>query len=205
MHEEVLEQKAKLTFDKIADTKTISGFYLAGGTALALQFGHRESIDLDWFSEKPFSIKNLKRELKDLGNFKINSEEKDTLNCVLDDVKLSFFEYPYNILFPLIDYKRIKVADYRDIACMKLEAISSRGSKKDFVDLYFLLETISLTEFLKLFDKKYKGTEYNKLHLLKSLIYFKDAEEEPMPKMIEKISWKEVKVAILKKVKTNND
>jgi len=205
MYEEILKQKTKLVFSKIAKIEVIDNFYLAGGTALALQFGHRESIDLDWFSEKPFSTKDLKKELSKLGNLKINSEEKDTLNCSLDNVKLSFFEYPYRILFPLIGYKGTKIADFRDIACMKLDTISSRGNKKDFVDLYFLLKKISLEDFLKLFNKKYKGIEYNKLHLLKSLVYFKDAEENPMPKMIKRISWKEIRESISKKVKNNND
>ena len=84
---------------------------------------------------------------------------------------------------------------------MKLEAISSRGSKKDFIDLYFILEQLSLEKLLKLFDRKYKGINYNKMHLLKSLAYFKEAEEEPMPKMIKNISWKNIKEDILKKVK----
>ena len=201
MYEEILKQKTKLVFSKIAKIKAINSFYLAGGTALALQLGHRESIDLDWFSEKPFSTKDLKKELSKLGSLKIDSEEKDTLNCSLDNVKLSFFEYPYKVLFPFIKYKGTQIADFRDIACMKLDTISSRGSKKDFADLYFLLKKIPLEDFLKLFNKKYKGIEYNKLHLLKSLVYFKDAEEEPMPKMIKKIGWKEIKENISKKVK----
>ncbi|MDP2910601.1 MAG: nucleotidyl transferase AbiEii/AbiGii toxin family protein [bacterium] len=201
MHEEILEQKTELIFSKIASIKTISDFYLAGGTALALQFGHRKSIDLDWFSKKPFLTDKLKKELKDLGNLKIDSEEKDTLNCRLDGVRLSFFEYPYKVLFPFIKYKKIKVADFKDIACMKLEAISSRGSRKDFIDLYFLLKELSLEKVLKLFDKKYKGIEYNKLHILKSLTYFKEAEKSPLPVMIRKISWDIVKKEIQKKAK----
>lgn len=201
MYEEILNQKTKYIFSKITKIKTLSGFYLAGGTALALQFGHRKSIDLDWFSKKPFSTKDLKKELKKLGKLKIDSEEKDILNCSLEGVRLSFFEYPYKVLFSFIKYKGIKVADFRDIACMKLDAISSRGSRKDFIDLYFLLKKISLEKLLELFNKKYKGIEYNKLHLLKSLVYFKEAEEEPMPKMIEKVSWKEIKENISKKVK----
>lgn len=142
MHEEIFGQKTELVFSKIASKKILGNFYLAGGTALALRFGHRRSIDLDFFSKKLFSIKNLKKELRDLGAFKIDSEQKDTLNCRLDGVRLSFFEYPYKTLFPFIKYRGVKIADFKDIACMKLEAVSSRGSKKDFVDLYFLLKNI---------------------------------------------------------------
>ncbi|MBU4124638.1 MAG: nucleotidyl transferase AbiEii/AbiGii toxin family protein, partial [Nanoarchaeota archaeon] len=97
------------------------------------------------------------------------------------------------------------IADFRDIACMKLDTVSSRGSRKDFIDLYFLLKEMSLDDFLKLFDKKYKEINYNKTHLLKSLVYFKEAEESPIPKMIKKVSWKEMKEEIIKKVKNIND
>lgn len=203
MHEEILGQKTKLILGKIVDTEIIKDFYLAGGTALALQFGHRKSIDLDWFSRKPFLVKKLKKELKKLGKLEIDLEEKDTLNCKLDGVRLSFFEYPYKILFPFIKHEKIKIADFRDIACMKLDAISSRGSKKDFIDLYFLLKLLPLEKLLELFSKKYRGISYNKLHLLKSLVYFEEAEKEPIPKMIKEVTWKNVKEDILKKVKNN--
>ena len=208
MHKKILEQKTELIFSKIANTEIINDFYLAGGTALALQFGHRKSIDLDWFSKKPFLTDKLKKELKDLGNLKIDSEEKDTLNCRLDGVRLSFFEYPYKVLFPFLKYKNINLADFRDIACMKIDAVSSRGSRKDFIDLYFILEQLSLKKLLELFDIKYKEIEYNKLHILKSLTYFKEAEKSPLPVMIRKIIWNIVKEEIQKKAKNylkNND
>lgn len=201
MYEKVLDSKTKHLFEKIKKTKIPKIFYLAGGTGLALQFGHRKSIDLDWFSKKPFPTKDLKNELGLLGRFKIDQEEKDTLNCILSGVRLSFFEYPYKVLFPFLKYRNIKIADFRDIACMKIDAISSRGSKKDFIDLYFILEQLSLEKLLKLFDKKYKKIEYNKLHILKSLTYFKETEKNPLPIMIRKISWDIVKKEIQKKAK----
>lgn len=201
MHKEILNKKTKRFLDEIRKNKIFKNFYLAGGTALALQIGHRKSIDLDWFSKKPFSTKELKKELRKLGKLKIDEEKKDTLNCTLDGIRLSFFEYPYKLLFPFVSYgKDLKLANIKDIACMKIDAISSRGSKKDFIDLYFLLKSFSLKELLRLFDKKYKGVEYNHLHILKSLTYFEETEKEPMPIMIEKISWKNVKKEIKKKI-----
>jgi len=92
----------------------------------------------------------------------------------------------------------IKIADEKDIACMKIDAISSRGSKKDFIDLYFLLEKYSLPELISFFEKKYSAIEFNKLHILKSLTYFKDAEDEPMPIMIKNTNWADVKKKIIK-------
>jgi predicted nucleotidyltransferase component of viral defense system len=201
MYEEVFHKKTKLVFGQIAENKFINNFYLAGGTALALQFGHRKSIDLDWFSPKPFSTKKIKESLKKIGELEVDSEQKDTLNCRLNGVKLSFFEYPYKVLFPFIEYSGINVANFKDIACMKLDAISSRGSKKDFIDLYFLLKEISLDEILNLFDQKYKEIKYNKMHLLKSLTYFEEAEEEPMPKMIKEVKWGNVKREIARRIK----
>lgn len=201
MYEEVLEQKTKRVFRKIKDIKILSEFYLAGGTGLALQFGHRKSIDLDWFSPKVFSLKKLKNELSSSGKLKIDGEDEDTLNCALDGVKLSFFKYPYRVLFPFIRYKNIILADFKDIACMKIDVISSRGSKKDFIDLYFILKKISLKELLGLFDKKYKNIEYNRLHILKSLSYFVEAEKQPLPAMLKEISWDVVKKDIIRETK----
>lgn len=80
-----------------------------------------------------------------------------------------------------------------DIACMKIAAISQRGTKKDFVDLYVLLQKYTLDEMLKAFEKKYTGTSYQKLHILKSLVYFDDAENDPEPDYISPIKWEDVK------------
>lgn len=201
MHEEILDEKTRRLLDEIEKIKELDNFYLAGGTALALEIGHRKSIDLDWFSEKPFSTEEVKNKLKSLGKLKIDEELEDTLNCNLNGVKLSFFEYPYKNLFPFEKYNKIRLADLRDIACMKINAISSRGSKKDFIDLYFILQKILLDNLLKLFDKKYKDIEYNHLHILKSLTYFDEAEKQPSPIMLEKVSWSDIKQEIDKKVK----
>ena len=202
MYEEILNKKTKSLLNEIGKTKVSKKFYLAGGTSLALQIGHRKSIDLDWFSKQGFSNKDLKDQIRIIGKMRIDEEEKDTLDCSLDGIRLSFFKYPYKILFPFVKYnKHIQLADLRDIACMKIDAVSSRGDKKDFIDIYFLLKEFSLKQLLDLFDKKYKEIKYNKLHILKSLTYFKDAEKQPMPIMLKKVNWKDVKKEIIKEVK----
>ncbi len=203
MYEEILDKKTKLLLDQIKKLSFLKDFYLAGGTALALQFGHRKSIDLDWFTEKNFSIRKIKNQLEKIGKLEIVTEEEGdrlTLNCILNNVKLSFFEYKHKNLFPFIDYRGIKLADPRDIACMKISAISSRGSKKDFIDLYFLFKENDLETLMRLFERKYKGIKYNHMHLLKSLIYFEDAEKEPIPKIIKETKWEDVKKEIKNKV-----
>ncbi|MEK7161153.1 MAG: nucleotidyl transferase AbiEii/AbiGii toxin family protein, partial [Patescibacteria group bacterium] len=95
-----------------------------------------------------------------------------------------------------IDFENAKLADERDIAAMKIDAVSSRGSKKDFVDLYFLLEKYSLPELIDFFEKKYSNIKFNKLHILKSLTYFEDAEKEPMPEMLKQANWDSIKKKI---------
>lgn len=201
MHQKVINNKTQRVLQSLISVGEIQNFYLAGGTALALQFEHRESIDLDFFSQKKFDTNKLKQELSLLGKIKIEYQDEKTLNCFLNNVKISFFYYPYKLLFPLKDFSNVKLADERDIACMKIDAASDRGSKKDFIDLYFLLKKYSLKELLDLFDKKYKDIKYNKFHILKSLIFFEQAEKEPMPIMLKEIQWEQVKNFFKKEIK----
>ena len=198
MYSQSISEVARIILEKIAVSPIASDFYLAGGTALALQLGHRESIDLDWFSERKFSAANLKKILHKLGNFKILGENEDTINAILDNVRMSFFYYDYRQLFPFLRFENVNVADERDIAAMKISAVSSRGSKKDFIDIYFLLEKYTLKELIEFFEKKYKDIGYNKLHILKSLTYFEEAESEPMPKMLKPVDWETVKEKVRK-------
>jgi len=193
MHKQVINQKTEQLLKLLVESKIINDFYLAGGTALALQFGHRKSIDLDWFNKNDFNTQKLRKKLSEIGKVIIEAEEDNTLDLTLSNVKLTFLGYAYNLLFPLIGYQGIKLADYRDIACMKLDTVSARGSKKDFIDLYFILQKISFNELFELFERKYSKIKFNKLHILKSLNYFLDADKNPMPVMIEDIKWREVK------------
>ena len=198
MRPEPINRKTRHVLKKIAASEDylFKKFYLAGGTALAIQLRHRESIDLDWFTEKKFSTAVLKNKLADLGKFELVNEERGTVEGLIDRVKISFFNYPYKQIFPSVDFRGIKIADKRDIAAMKIDAISSRGSKKDFIDFYFLLKEYSLKELVGFFEKKYSNIKYNKLHILKSIVYFSEAENDPMPKMIKPARWQEVKRVI---------
>ena len=157
-------------------------FYLAGGTALALQIGHRESIDFDFFSEKKFNNNKLFEQIKNnLSAYQVKKvqDEKDTLTVILDNQsKISFFFYPYPLLEPLITEKYLNVASIRDIACMKLSAIVNRSVQKDYVDLYFILQQYPLSELLQSARKKFPEIETNLI--IKSLVYFDDLNEEPI-------------------------
>ena len=200
MFSQTIEPKTKRILDKIVSSGISSQFYLAGGTALAIHLGHRMSIDLDFFSRSDFSIEKIKKELSLLGDVVVNDQGDGTLNASLDGVKISFLRYDYAQLYPYVVFENVNLADERDIAAMKIDAASSRGSKKDFIDLYFLLEKYSLVELIGFFEKKFSDIKYNKLHILKSLVYFSDAEAEPMPMMLKEVSWQKVKEKISQEV-----
>lgn len=198
MHPETLNKETSAVLSSIKDV--VPEFYLAGGTALALSLGHRISIDLDFFCVDSFSTQEIAERLKKKGRLEISSQDEGTLNGALNGVKISFFKYPYKLLFPTKEYDGVHLADERDIAAMKILAISDRGSKKDFVDLFVLLEKYTLEDIFKFFNEKYKEYNYNMLHIFKSLVYFFDADLDPEPVYIHPILWTEVKKVITKAV-----
>lgn len=168
-------------------------FYLAGGTGLALHLGHRISGDLDFFCQGQFETTTLRDSLIATEQFKVLSEAQDTLHGVLAETKVSFLRYPYQLLFSTEDLEGLKVADTRDIAVMKIAAISSRGSKKDFVDLYFVCQIYPMESLWELFEKKYRQANYSRYHILKSLVFFDDADREPDPVMLKAWNWEHIK------------
>lgn len=200
MHPETIDEQTMRVFEKIKKLDILKSFYLAGGTALAIEFGHRKSIDLDFFSKEKFSPVELKRLLPEIGSVIVFGEDDGTLHCTIDGVKVSFLRYEYDLLFPVVEFEGVMLADERDIAAMKIDAISSRGSKKDFFDLHVLLKKYQLQELISFFEKKFDNIQYNMLHILKSLTFFADAEDEPMPMMLVDDGWKDVKKAIIEKV-----
>lgn len=168
--------------------------YLAGGSALALHFGHRISIDFDFFTNAPFSSEKLVEGLTKIGDFKPQTALKDTLLGSFNGIRFSLFYYPHPLLFPAIDYEDIPVADPKDIAAMKVAAVADRGSKKDFIDLYFLSKNgIALESCFEYYERKYKSLANNLYSIITSLSYFVDAENSEMPRMIAEISWEEIR------------
>ncbi len=157
-------------------------FYLAGGTGLALQLGHRDSIDFDFFSSKDFNAEKLYSVIKEL--FKGHKilkvqEEKNTLTVFIDEnIKLSFFTYKYKLLKKLVSEPYFNIASVLDIAVMKLSAVVSRATNKDYIDLFFILKELSLAEILIAKNKKMSELDSNLV--LKSLVYFQDLKKEPI-------------------------
>lgn len=179
-------------------------FYLAGGTALALQIGHRDSLDFDFFSPDSFSIDDLYRRVEKLftGRSVIKTQgEKDTLSTTINPgIRVSFMKYPYGLSGKLVDSKYIQLASIEDIGCMKLSAITSRSVLKDYVDLYFILQHIDLSCLIGLVKEKLPTLDINLI--LKSLVYFEDLQEEPIAfKHGNDIEFEQVKLFLSNAVK----
>jgi hypothetical protein len=197
-HREVIPATTETTFGVLRDAHLLDRFYLAGGTGLALQFGHRLSLDLDFFAEDHFDEEALLQSVQALAGFALVAKAPYTLHATVQATKVSFLGYAYPVLFPTSPFLDVDVADPRDIACMKVSAIASRGTKRDFVDLYLCAERYGLAEILRLFDQKYARTHYSRIHILKSLTFFSDAEKDPMPHMLITLDWDTVKQFFLR-------
>ena len=195
MFTETISKKTARNLALLGRTGILQDAYLAGGTALALQIGHRVSYDLDFFTGKNFKPQIFLKKINQIKFYHHERVGKGTILGRLDDIRFSLFYYPYPLLQKTIKFKEtdINLAGITDIAAMKLAAISERGAKRDFIDLYFILQNTSLDKILQFYDKKYKTLASNLVHIKKSLVYFTDAEGDPMPKMIMAISWQEVK------------
>jgi len=178
----------------------LDGVYLAGGTALALRIGHRLSVDLDFFVSELFDEEAMLQRLQEVAGFSLVAKAPHTLHANIQGSKVTFPGYPYPLLFPNTLFAGVPVADARDIACMKISAIASRGTKRDFIDLYVTACEFGLVELLGLFQRKYVRTGYNRIHILKSLMFFDDAEKDPMPHMLVPLDWDNVKLFFRREV-----
>ena len=193
-HWESLPGETKQALAALEQAPFLKGFYLAGGTGLALWLGHRISVDLDFFSETQFSEEAVLEELSEQGTFRLEKRDPGTIHGTLGDVKVAFLRYAYPLLEPLSSSGGVAVASAADIACMKLDAIASRGTKRDFIDIYFVLQHgFSLRELLERYREKYARLNVNLLHVKKSLVYFDDADPEPEPRLLRPVSWDAVK------------
>ena len=179
------------------------GFYLAGGTALALQINHRTSLDFDFYTKNFFDNKKLHQLLKKKFKKIILLEmAEDTLIIKINNVIVSFFRYPYPLIFSFIKDKNLPpLASKENIAAMKIIAISDRGIKRDFVDIYFLLKEFSLKQVFSFVKKKYP--DFNVYVGLKGLTYFVDAEKKQKRRLylIQSVSWRKIKKFLIEEVK----
>jgi hypothetical protein len=197
VHESVLTDVQRRVLRAVGPFARRAGFYLAGGTAVALRFGHRRSEDFDWFAPALSRPESLLSDLQADGLALQETQiEAGTLISRIDGVKISFFEYRYPPLDSLDSWPEYDtdIASVRDLGAMKLLAIAQRGARKDFIDVYELLQNgAALRQMLDDFSEKFKA---DPISALRGLTYFDDAETEPMPEMLKPLGWRELRAAL---------
>lgn len=177
-----------------------SSLRLVGGTALALQYGHRQSVDLDMFGSAQLDTIELRQNLSRLGKLTVIKETSYIKIYLLDGIKVDFVDYAYPWIDDMVEENGIRLASDKDIAAMKINAIEGRGSKKDFIDLYFLLQHYTLQEILDFYCCKYP--ENSLFRAVLSLSYFDDADAQMMPVMYVDSSWDSMKAYLADVVKS---
>jgi len=201
MYPEALTLKAKRIFNKIGN---FPKFYLAGGTGLALQLGHRISVDFDlfWQKEIPKNLfSQIKRIFKD-SKIEVIVNHPEQLTVTIEDIHLTFAKYPFPVISKFITYKGIKILPALEIAAMKAYALGRRATLKDYVDLYFVMKEkiTTLKKIIKFCGRKY-GKEFDPRLFLEQLIYSKDIEEIEIQFLKKKVSREEIERFFEKKIK----
>jgi predicted nucleotidyltransferase component of viral defense system len=183
---------------KLMKVEQFSNFFLVGGTSLSLQIGHRNSIDIDLFGKQEIDSDLFLGILNEFGKTEVTQSSKNILITDINGLKVDFVNYKYPLLDESLEIDGVRMLSKKDIAAMKLSAIAGRGSKKDFIDLYFLLEDFTLREMLDFYLAKYlDGSEFM---VVKSLSYFEEANEQPEPKMFLDFNWETCKQKIIEEV-----
>ena len=183
---------------KLMNEKLFSEFNLVGGTSLALQLGHRNSIDIDLFGNQDINHVLFEEKIREFGDVEISQTSKNVLITKINHIKVDFVSYKYPLLKDFLVIDNIRMLSTMDIAAMKLNAIMGRGSRKDFIDLFFLLNEFSMKEILNFYKKKFSdGSEFL---VIKSLTYFEDADFQPQPQMFKDFDWEICKQKILEEV-----
>jgi len=205
LHFSILPRSTKKALDFLSMQPWLkdSPWYLAGGTALALQAGHRRSVDLDFFSEdKSFVNEDLLGEFASVKEWSLSVDRKNTIYGELFKAKISFIALPFFVPKhePLF-LGSVRILHQRDIAVMKVIAISQRGRKRDFFDLYWCAKHLEpLEDTIKRLPEQYPSIAHDYHHILKSMVYFEDAESDPAPDIYFDASWKTVKAFFTKEI-----
>ena len=195
---ETVESSTLELLKKLQRLPVLEQTRLVGGTALALQLGHRKSIDLDFFGTVDCEAEYLRESIAGIASLTILKESPHIHIYIVDGIKVDIENYKYTWLEDVVLEQGLRLASVSDIAAMKITAIIGRGTKKDFIDIAFLLHHFSLEEILHFYAAKYNDSSV--FMAMKSLAYFDDAEADPMPDMFVNQSWQQVKAYILSKI-----
>lgn len=197
VYETAITQECRQALEFLRHQPFIADFYLAGGTALALQIGHRISTDLDWFSAERRLLaperEQIRLALSEGAGFEVASEQDGALFTRLFGTDVSFLHQHHPLLEPTVDYQGAQLASPTDIGLMKLAAINSRGTRRDFVDVYCLRENVTLDRLLELAAHKYADRPSFLAVAVRALAYFDDAEQQPMPRLSQPVRWPDVR------------
>lgn len=202
MYWNIIDKNRYMLLKDITENVTIANYYMAGGTALSLQLGLRESYDFDFFVPEEFNNEMLLQELQILGQMEVKQNQKGTCEVILNGVQISFFYYPNKLIKKYIvteEMPKLKLASILDIAIMKVIAIGGRGSKKDFFDLYNIIvkSNLKISELCDGLIQKF-GNKINYANTVMGLSYFEDAEQEVLPKTFVECDWEKIKVFFIK-------
>ena len=195
LHTEAVEPSTLDLLKRLQRLPKLSNIRLVGGTALALHLGHRKSVDLDLFGNFD-PIVSYRKLLADAG-YSVEGTENGTVQSLrVDNVKVDLVNYPYPWMDDALEEDGVRLADLKDIAAMKLSAVANRGRKKDFIDVARLLDVFPLDQMLSFYKEKFSVSELS--FPLRGLMYFDDAEEDPMPEMLDgNLTWENVKKRVV--------
>jgi hypothetical protein len=198
LHFKTVDSATLELLKKLMKLPALSEKRLVGGTSLALQTGYRKSDDLDLFGPTSVDESELSKQFTGVGESVMIHNTANIHIWRINGIKVDIVDYPYEWISKCKVESGIRLAGKEDIAAMKLSAITGRGSKKDFYDIYFLLKEFSLEQMLQFYKKKYpQGTLFL---VLKSLAYFGDADENFEPTLIKHVFWKDVKTSVISEI-----
>ena len=192
---ETVTENMHRVLNGFSQTEIGARFYLAGGTALSLQLGHRRSVDLDFFSptEDIPTIRTVLEESLAVFHPTLADSAWGNLVYLAEDVRIGFYGYGFPLVAPLVESENLRLASVEDIALMKLDALLSRATRKDFYDLYFICQKISLRHLFDLAPQKYSNVRDFEVQTVKRLVYFENAEADVDPVLLQPVSWQTVK------------
>ncbi len=196
MYRECFSEQGWRVLEELKDLFLSHGAVLAGDTALAMQLGHRISYDLDFFTEEDFQTEPIIAKIRESGNpFQVISAEDGTLLAEVGGIKVSLLRYGYGFPAEQVVYNKVRLAGILDIASMKVIAISQRGTKRDFVDLYVILQQLPFHKIAAHMTERFGTERINPVHIGKSMVYFSDADSDPEPAYLKgrEVEWKEIR------------
>lgn len=203
LHTETVEPGTFSILRELMEVPALSGFSLVGGTALSLLYGHRVSVGLDLFSNKPFENVEVIQALKDFFKDRLAIEEKQPrfgIFCFIGDTKVDIIRHPHELLRDELIIDGIRMFSQPDIMAMKVQAILNRGKKKDFWDVAELLQHYSVADFVQFHKEKYSSQNLM-ITVPQALTFFSDAEDDEIPRSLKGQTWASVQAFISMKVR----